>query len=166
MRKLLAVTVLTFAALGIGAPAAAGGWAVTTLDPLATTPVAGEPFDVGFTILQHGRTPITIPEAAIIVTDAAGAETRFPATPSGPEGHHVATVEIPVGGSFTWAVDGFGLQDLGPLHVASGASAATGGSTSSPWTVPLFVVAAALAGLGLVDLGRGARARRRPPLAA
>ncbi len=166
MTKLLAVTVLTFAALGFAAPAAAGGWAVTTLDPLATTPVAGEPFDVGFTILQHGRTPITMPGAAIIVTDGAGAETRFPATPSGAEGHHVATVEIPVAGSFTWAVDAFGIQDLGPLHVATSATTSSGDGAASPWTGPLFVVAVVLAALGLVDLGRGTLARKRPPLAA
>ena len=66
MRKLLATAVLTLATLAVAAPAGAGGWAVTTLDPLAAAPVAGQPFDVGFTILQHGRTPVTMPEAAIV----------------------------------------------------------------------------------------------------
>ena len=165
MRKLLAATVLTIATLAVAPPAGAGGWAVTTLDPLAAAPVAGEPFEVGFTIRQHGRTPVTMPEAAIIVTDASGANTRFAAVPQGPVGHHVATVEIPAEGSYRWAVDqGLGVQELGSLQV--GIAAGATGDGSSPWTVPLFVVAAVLALLGLVDLGRGTIARRRHPLPA
>ena len=166
MRKLLAATVLTIATLAVATPAGAGGWAVTTLDPLAAAPVAGEPFEVGFTIRQHGRTPVTMPDAAIIVTDASGANTRFAAVPQGPVGHHVATVEIPADGSYRWAVDqGLGVQELGSLQVGTAAAGETGDG-SSPWTVPLFVVAAVLAGLGLADLGRGAIARRRHPLPA
>ena len=171
MRKLLATAVLALATLAVAAPAGAGGWAVTTLDPLAAAPVAGQPFEVGFTIRQHGRTPVTMEEAAIIVTDAAGVATRFAAVPQGPVGHHVATVELPADGSYRWAVDqGLGVQDLGTLHVGSGgaggAGAASSDGGSSPWTVALFVVAAVCAGLGLVDLGRSRIARRRPPLPA
>lgn len=166
MGKLLAATVLTITMLATAAPAGAGGWAVTTLDPLAAAPVAGRPFDVGFTIRQHGQTPISVPDAAIVVTDEAGVVTRFGAEPIGAPGHHVATVELEGGGAYTWAVDqGFGVQDLGTLQVGS-ASAGDTASGSSPWTVPLFVVAVLLALLGLVDLGRGSLARRRSPLAA
>ena len=118
MRKLLAATVLTIATLAVAAPAGAGGWAVTTLDPLAAAPVAGEPFEVGFTIRQHGRTPVSMPDAAIIVTDATGADTRFAAVPQGAVGHHVATVEVPADGSYRWAVDQvLGVQELGTLQV-------------------------------------------------
>ena len=166
MRKLLAATVLTIATLAAATPAGAGGWAVTTLDPLAAAPVAGEPFEVGFTIRQHGRTPVSMPDAAIIITDATGADTRFAAVPQGAVGHHVATVEVPADGSYRWAVDQvLGVQELGTLQVG-GSPAGTTGDGSSPWTVPLFVVAAVLAALGLLDLGRGTIARRRHPLPA
>lgn len=161
MRKVIAAAVLALATattIGVTSPAAAGGWAVTTLDPLAAAPVAGEPFDVGFTIRQHGRTPISLPDAAILVTGPDGATERFPATPQGSEGHHVATVEIPAAGTVTWAVEQgwFGVQELGTLEVA-GSPGASSNSGSSPWTAPLLVIAAVLAGLGLVgvlDLGR------------
>ena len=39
-------------------PAFAGGWAVITLDELPTNVVAGEPLTIGFTVLQHGKTPM------------------------------------------------------------------------------------------------------------
>jgi hypothetical protein len=169
MRKLLATAVLVLTALGFATPAAAGGWAVTTLDPLAAAPIAGEPFAVGFTIRQHGQTPINVPDAAIIVTATDGTSTRFAATPQGALGHHVATVDLPTDGTYTWAVeqDIFGIQDLGTLQVGPAATAdAGGGDDSSPWTLPLFVVAAVLAALGVADLGRSTLARRRHAAAA
>lgn len=166
MRKLLAAVALTVSALTIAAPAGAGGWAVTTLDPLGAAPVAGQPFDVGFTIRQHGQTPISVTDAAIIVTDPAGVETRFAAEPVGAPGHHVAAVELAAAGAHTWSVDqGLGVQDLGTLHVGP-AGRSGGAAGSSPWAVPSFVVAALLAGLGVVDLARGPRAGRRRPVAA
>ena len=99
MRKLLAAAVVTLAVFGVASPATAGGWAVTTLDPLAAEPVAGEPFAVWFTIRQHGQTPITLDDAAIIVTDSTGSATRFEAEPAGVLGHHVAMVEVPTDGA-------------------------------------------------------------------
>ncbi|MEO8162945.1 MAG: hypothetical protein ABI590_04110, partial [Ilumatobacteraceae bacterium] len=47
--------------LGVGSLATAGGWAVSTLDEVPV-PIAGEPIDVGFTIRQHGITPVDISE--------------------------------------------------------------------------------------------------------
>ena len=160
MRKLLAAATLVLAMAGVAAPAAAGGWAVTTLDPLAAAPVAGEPFEVGFTILQHGRTPFASEMASIVVTGPSGGTTRFEARPAGAAGHHVATVEISATGTVTWAVEHeFGRQELGGLTVGPGAAAASTAGDGSPWTAPIFVVAAVLAGLGLVDLGRSRRVR-------
>jgi hypothetical protein len=163
MRKLLVATALTLVTLGVATPAAAGGWAVTTLDPLADAPVAGEPFDVGFTIRQHGQTPVTVTNASIIVTAASGVVTTFAAVPAGAPGHHVAIVTVPADGTYTWAVDqGMGLQDLGTLRVGRGKVGTASDAGSSPWTVPLFVAAAVLAGLGIADLGRDRLAHRRP----
>ena len=167
MRKLLAAAVLTIATLAVAAPAGAGGWAVTTLDPLDGAPVAGEPFEVGFTVRQHGKTPISLDDAGILVTAPDGTVTRFEAQPDGVVGHHTATVVL-AAGEVTWAVDQgwFADQELGTLTVAGSATAAGPSDDSgSPWTVPLFVAAALLGGLGLADLGRGLVARRRTVLA-
>ncbi len=114
---LLAATVLA------AAPAAAGGWAVTTLDPLGTAPVAGRPFTVGYTIRQHGQTPIAVDDSAIVVIPAdGGPPLRFPGHPDGVVGHHVADVTFPAAGSVQWRVDqgAFGAQDLGPITVGTG----------------------------------------------
>ena len=54
---LLAVVVV----VGIGSAASAGGWAVTILDELPS-PIAGEPIQVGFTILGHGISPMDVSE--------------------------------------------------------------------------------------------------------
>jgi hypothetical protein len=164
MRKVLAAAVLALAAIGVATPAAAGGWAVVSLDPMFGVPQPGQPFHVGFMILQHGRTPITDRDAAVLVTDATGREARFPATPHGPVGHHVATVTIPAAGTYHWAVEHvFGSQDVGIVTVGGTSSAAgSGGGSSSPWTAPLFAVAALLGALAVVDLVRSVRRRPQP----
>lgn len=164
MRKLFAIAaVAATAAFALPSPAAAGGWAVTSLDPIATAPVAGEDVAVGFTIRQHGRTPVVVDDVAIVVTDAAGERTRFAAVPDGPVGHYLATIQLPAAGTYEWSVEQgwFGPQDLGTLDVAGAATAAAGGgSDSSPLTTPLAVLAAALVGAGLFDLGRSSARRR------
>src|SRR4051812_18205592 len=53
---LVGVLVAALAAL-VPAVASAGGWAVPSLDPLPSVR-AGAPVDVGFVLLQHGRTPV------------------------------------------------------------------------------------------------------------
>jgi hypothetical protein len=162
MRKLLAAAVLVLAAIGVATPAAAGGWAVVSLDPMAGTPQPGQPFDVGFMLLQHGKTPITDTDAAVLVTDATGHETRFPARPHGRLGHHVATVTIPAAGTYHWSVAHvLGTQDVGVFTVGA-ASSTAGSGGGSTWTVPLFAVAALLGALGVVDLVRSTRRRPHP----
>src|SRR5262245_52124166 len=103
MRKLLAATVLALGALGVASPAAAGGWAVVSLDPLAAAPTPGRPTAIGFTIRQHGQTPVADETASIVVTAPSGVTTRFPAHPDGPVGHHVAVVTLPVAGTYHWS---------------------------------------------------------------
>ena len=109
------------------APAGAGGWAITSLDPMPT-PVPGEPLEVGFTVLQHGRTPVdataTAPgmeaaEYGFVVTAPDGEVTEFAARPDGAPGHFVGEVTVPTAGTYTWAVNQgwFGPWDLGELVV-------------------------------------------------
>lgn len=115
----LAAAVLGLAVL-LASPASAGGWALSTLDAVPE-PVAGQDVEVGFTVRQHGRTPVDLDDAGITIRDASGAETFFAARHEGPTGHHVATVRFPAEGAFTWQVDQgwFGPQDLGTIDVLS-----------------------------------------------
>ncbi|HEX6421882.1 MAG TPA: hypothetical protein VFZ79_00270 [Acidimicrobiales bacterium] len=161
------------------AGASAGGWAVTSLDPMSV-PVAGEEIDVGFTIRQHGATPVN-PEGdgadpvAVVVRSPSGAEDAYPARQEGPTGHYVAAVTFPEVGRAHWAVNQgwFGAHDLGAIDVAdaltsggeiAGAAAApTEGSAGRHHRWPLAaragatVVAVAAAGVAVTDAWRSRR---------
>ena len=118
---------------------AAGGWAVTSLDPFGQ-PVAGRPVTIGFTILQHGVTPVQVEGAGIRVVQNGTTGEFFPAVHDGDGrvGHYTARLVFPREGTFTWLVEQgfFGPQDLGQITIAaSSATPATG--TASRWPSPL-----------------------------
>lgn len=142
-------------------PVAAGGWVVVSLD---ATPqiVAGEPTDVGFTVLRHGVTPETSDDLAIVVTSPDGTSQRFAAAPDGAVGHHVARVTLD-GGTYTWSVSGgIVAYELGSLDVGSADS-----GPSWLWDVGQWGglgLAAALGGFAAGDMVR--RRRRAVPAAA
>lgn len=117
--------VLTGLLLGTTGIAHAGGWAVVTLDPVAASPVEGQPLSVGFTILQHGVTPYTTANAFITVTDGSGRTEQFAAKPEGAPGHHVAQVTFAGAGVHRWEVkpDWFAPQALGEINVVAAAKA-------------------------------------------
>jgi hypothetical protein len=146
---------------GVGADAAAGGWAVASLDG-APSAVAGEPTEVGFTILQHGETPVNLSgEVGIEIVHRDGTTEFFPAVNDG-FGHYVATVTFPDEGSYAWDVhmDWFGAQHIGRIDVA----ASDGESSSSAWGTArwgLLAATLALATVAIADTAVGRRRRRQ-----
>ena len=118
---------------------AAGGWAVTSLDPFEQ-PVAGQPVTIGFTILQHGVTPVQVEGAGIRVFQNGSTGEFFPAVHDGDGrvGHYTARLLFPREGTFTWLVEQgfFGPQDLGQITIAT-SSAAPAPGTASRWPSPL-----------------------------
>ncbi|MDP2292069.1 MAG: hypothetical protein Q8M22_12840 [Actinomycetota bacterium] len=165
-RTLVGLLVALLAILGLGGTAAAGGWAVTTLDA-TPVPVPGEPVDVGFTIRQHGVTPVDIADGvAIEVVAADGTVQRFPAERQGVVGHYVASVVFPAAGDFNWSViqGSFGPQDLGVLSVdaaTSGAVAGAGSEHRFPAVLRygLIALAVCLAAFAIVDFVSSRRRR-------
>jgi hypothetical protein len=161
------IAALAFVALAV--PAAAGGWAVTTFDQLPPDFHAGQPYALGYTIRQHGKTPIRVESTLIRITGDHGTAT-FPGAADGPVGHYVATVTFPAAGAYTWQVtqDPFAAQDLGTVSVLAAAAPVTapGTGASAPATDPiraLLPYAAAAAALmfawRLLTLVRLARRR-------
>jgi hypothetical protein len=164
-RLVVATLVSVLAFFGLASPAWAGGWAVTTLDEIPT-PVPGTPVNVGFTIRQHGVTPIDLKDGvAIEVIAADGTVSQFPATGDGVLGHYVASVTFPASGEYTWTArqGPFADHQLGTIVVGSAPSGASaGGGSSVPWLwYSLLVLTLGLALVALVDVVR--RPRRVTP---
>ena len=159
----LAATVLILLALG-GSQARAGGWAVSTLDPLRQVPVAGRDLRVGFTIRQHGATLISLTDTAITIHRNGGNDrVRFPAKED-TIGHYLAIVRFPAGGAWSWEVEQgwFEPQDLGTIRVRSSSppELARQGRRVVPLSVRAALSATTVAAAGWI-LVRVVRGRHR-----
>jgi hypothetical protein len=113
IRIALALTILV--SLLAAVPAFAGGWAVITLDELPSDVVAGEPFTVGFTVLQHGITPMTNIEPTVTAELAGSEKIVIPAEPNGERGHYVATLTFPNEGNWEWSIQAFTMDQRMPV---------------------------------------------------
>lgn len=161
------------------APALAGGWAIVSLDALPAGVRAGQPQQIGFTVLQHGVTPTSrdldgntlVPVLTITPLDAAdGKAQEFTARPAGAAGHFVADVTFPAAGRWAWSIylptyvvqsggSSTSGAELEPLTVLPPAPAAS--SAPAPSTLPAALrwggIALLLAAAGALLLGRRAR---------
>ncbi len=152
-----------------GSPAAAGGWAVSTLDEVPA-PAPGETVTVGFTIRQHGVTPVNVEGAGVKTTAPSGDVEIFPARQSGAVGHYVADVVFREAGVYTWAIrqGWFEDQELGTIDTSSAAGGEAGTSgTSTPTQLLRYgmpTLAVALAGYAAID-AIGSRRRRNTVVA-
>ena len=141
-RIVIALTLVLFAVL-VPNPAGAGGWAVGTLDDASPVLQAGKSTAVGYTIRQHGRTPVDLEGTGIRMRSRATGEVHeFSGRRSGAVGHYVADVVVPAAGEWTWELDmaDFHIQPLGTVTV-SGASALA--SPSEPVSTPAVTSTAA-----------------------
>ncbi|HEU5101344.1 MAG TPA: hypothetical protein VFU22_20115 [Roseiflexaceae bacterium] len=149
-RSIFGLAVAIVALLALATPALAGGWAVVTLDSLPREVHAGTSFQLGFTVLQHGKTPTNqdlngkplkpvitaMKQGASATTSSKAAESiRVEARQQGATGHFVADLTLPSDGVWEWqiAVPTFYVQDspsgsnaaiMAPLTVLPAAPAA------------------------------------------
>lgn len=101
-------------------PVFAGGWAVITLDEIPTGVVAGEPLTIGFTVLQHGKTPMEGLDPTITATSSNSESFIVHAKPEGETGHYAATLTFPVEGNWNWSIRAFSMEQTMPaLSVAA-----------------------------------------------
>jgi hypothetical protein len=149
-RLSLASSIASAALLLSAGAALAGGWATVTLDPGTTEPTAGEPVTVGFTVLQHGKTPVGQGNVIVQATGPDGQVFAFPARPKGTAGHWVVEMTLPAAGSWEWAVtipDQLQVETrLQPLQVAAASPIPAIGGTNLP------IILAVGAGLVLATL--------------
>jgi hypothetical protein len=144
MRLIRAVTALllvlcagfvggTVGAVTGAAPARAGGWASTVLDPVPATFEPGKSYTIGFWVLQHGSHPYQGElEPVGLQVDGPTGRTVFRALALPEPAHYVTSIVVPTAGSYTLT----GLQGLfQPFRV--GTIAVPGGLTALPVPIPM-----------------------------
>ena len=147
--------------------ALAGNFAeVAFVDGSADPPVAGEARDIQFSLLQHGVTPVTFGDVALIATLPGTDESiAVPATSLG-GGEWSATVTFPIEGDWQVRVthNVFETSPASLLAVSAAADAASA-AAAQPWTFVLLA-AVVLLGLGAMTAIAVVRARREGAPAA
>lgn len=140
MKRLTGVLLLIVGLLVVVPAVFAGGWAMVTMDELPAEVHAGETFTIGFTVLQHGETPVHdlgagYPVEPLIVarTIPTGERVEFEAFPTKKPGHFQADITLPSEGNWAWSITPrpFGEQVLEPLTVLPAAETALVGTQAS-----------------------------------
>src|SRR5215470_15910786 len=92
----VAVSAVALVALALPGAASAGGFATVGLSSLPDGTAPGRPWHVTLTILQHGRTPLSLLQPTITIRSARGGVTRtFKARPAERRGTYTADVVFP-----------------------------------------------------------------------
>lgn len=129
-KLLLALWLVILAALAVGVPAFAGGWAVITLDEWPGALTAGTELNIGFMVRQHGITPMADLDPAPTLTlrnPVSAEELVIEAKPQGEAGHYVARVRLPDSGEWQWSIQAFTMdQPMPPLQVSAAKTASAG----------------------------------------
>jgi cytochrome c2 len=120
--------------LATAVPAMAGGWAVITLDSLPQGVAPGAAFNIGFTVRQHGRTPLSHLDPAPLVqarNESTGEVVQVTASDDGLPGHYSAEIVLPSRGKWRWGIQAFGPgpQPMPPIVVAGGGASAIAAAT-------------------------------------
>ncbi len=141
-----AITALIFTALSM--PVALGGnMAITTFDSLPDEFVAGETYDLTYTILQHGATPVDVGSSTVVfVDDETDESVTFKAIATGQTGEYTVNVILPRGGDWQWKVTQgqFAPHELGVLHVGEMVATTSTGAVALRVLLPIGAVLAVL----------------------
>ncbi len=154
----IAIGLALLFAIAFAFPAFAGGWAVITLDELPSNVVAGEPLSIGFTVLQHGRTPMPDLHPTITARLSSAETMSISAEPSGKPGHYAATLTFPKQGSWEWSIQAFTMDqpmpvlNVAPSTTASANQPATKLESQTASITPLLIIRALVFGIALVGL--------------
>lgn len=169
----IAGAISLFVALALPSAALAGGWSTVAADPLPPGIVAGSDLAIGFTALQHGRTPLSNERASITAMHESGERVTAEARPVGARGHYTATIRFSRPGAWSWSVDIFEGPHLMPPITVESAGAVTSGSDQPAGATTTIPADRGLGDLNFLTasgwivailLGIAAFARRRPAL--
>jgi len=163
-RIALVLALLLSAALAV--PAFAGGWAIISLDELPTNVIAGAPIKVGFTVLQHGQTPMTDLTPTISASLNQEAEFVVDAQPEGKPGHYTAVLTFPMEGDWDWSIEAFTMSQKMPVLSVGVPPKGQPVSNTEPVVSassisPLLVVRLSALGIGIFGLVFAMRRKSR-----
>lgn len=167
-RIALAASSAFILSLILAATAFAGGWANAVMDTPPNDPAGpNEPVTLGFTLLQHGETPVDWGSAQIVLTnDQSGQEIVATATPNGPIGHWSADVTLPAEGSWSYQVRHdleITLMHAQPILVGRSQASPAGGTAAIGISPALLAAGGFLALLAMALLAGALLAVRRSP---
>jgi hypothetical protein len=164
------------AVLLIPATAMAGGWALSSFEQLPDSFEAGSTYDLEYTILQHGQTPVDVGDSEVRIIAADGTVTAFDAVPTGEVGKYAVSITFPESGAWRWEVTqgGFATHEMGTIDVAAPAVAETAttetASSMLRWLLPaalaLVVALAVLQGSALFGARRAGAGRLETQVSA
>jgi hypothetical protein len=165
-RRAAAATAATALTMLLASTALAGGWASATLDGQPDDPGAGGTLSIGFTLLQHGVSPVDWGQPLVmLVDDQTGRRVTTQARQDGAKGHWIAELAVPAGGS--WRLEIRHDLEVVPANFASlrfgdvQAPAAPGSAPASAIPPALLLAAGFLGVLALTAATLGTRAWRR-----
>ncbi|MDQ7803536.1 hypothetical protein Q5425_07330 [Amycolatopsis sp. A133] len=141
--RIVSLFAAVLVAMLVSAPGAvAGNWATTYLDPLPDPVQAGQPYTVGYWVLQHGSHPSygELGPTALVFTPAEGDPVVFPGVALREPAHYATAIAVPHDGS--WRVSarqgGFADYEIGTLTlpgrlVVSPPPAPMAAGENQPW---------------------------------
>lgn len=161
----IATGLALLAGLLISVRVLAGGWAVITVDELPMDVVAGKPLTIGFTVLQHGKTPMT--DLSPTVTLHSESEKLVVlAEEKGKPGHYEATLNFPSEGTWNWSIQAFTMDQVMPaLSVSAPDGTSSTKAESSTTAMPQLPLVAGLSmGVGMIGLAVALLRKNRPAM--
>jgi hypothetical protein len=139
----------------------AGGWAIASFDEVPGEFEAGVTYDLEYTVLQHGETPVDVDSTEVRILDANGTVNVFQAVPTGQPGRYSVAVTFPESGTWNWEVTlgVFEAHEMGTVEVAAAAAAVAPDSGSMlRWVLPAALIL--VMGLVAVQVAELAKNRR------
>ena len=155
--------VAMLAIVAVPLTALAGGWAMTSFDEVPSEFQAGSTYDLTYTVLQHGQTPVDVGATHVRLIDSNGTVTEFDAVPTGEPGRYSVSITFPESGAWQWEVDqgDFGIYQIGSIQVAPAASATGTSGSVMRWLLPVaLVLVIGLVAIQLADLTKARRSSR------
>ena len=132
---ILAVTAIPMAAF-------AGSWAMASFDEVPAEFQAGLTYDLQYSILQHGETPVDVGDSQVLIVDSAGSITAFDAVPLGQPGRYSVSITFPASGSWDWEVTmgPFASHPMGSIDVREANNESSVAGSLARWMLPVALL--------------------------